>query len=226
MTNKPVKPVTLVSATRAQILETRYGRSTIRGQDAHQKASFMAIENNAEGLSTVYNRVLNDPIHAHSILVFVHDDLSIQDSSFFSKIRAAHETYNIVGLAGGDGAHLPDKNVPPLWHVLSRNKSGIVAHTTEADGAITSVCFGPTPRPVQIIDGLFMSLDVENCKGITFDEDFDFHLYDLALCARANRLGLSIGTWPIWVIHDGLGNTFRTESWRNNALKYNQKYRS
>lgn len=226
MSSSRSKQVIVVSATRGISTTTKIYKSPFNfyGNDSH----LYVMEKNSLGLSSVYNQFLAEPRYAKSILVFVHDDVSIEDAGFVRKIRKAHESYNIVGLAGGDGAKMKQLDVPPLWHVLSATDkmSGIVAHTTGADGSVTSACFGPTPREVNMIDGLFISVDVENSKGVTFDEDFDFHLYDLAFSAKAKAAGLTIGTWPIWVIHDGIGDSFRSESWRVNAAKFNYKYRA
>lgn len=222
MSSPSLKPIIVISATRGDGRNTKIYKSNLSSDSS---VSSYIVENNTTGLSAVYNKFLDEPGYAKSIVTFVHDDVSIQDAMFASKLRKAHEEYNIVGLAGGDNAKRTDLTVPPLWHVMSDTKSGIVAHTTESDGAITSVCFGPTPREVNVIDGLFMSFDIEKCRGLVFDEDFDFHLYDLALCQRAKALNLTIGTWPIWVIHDGIGDSFRSKSWEQNATKYHMRYR-
>jgi hypothetical protein len=227
-----VKPIFIVSASpdpeetfSKSYLYKAYQR-LLRSHQYQELLSAKFFFDNKVGLSKLYNQFLT-PQYAGQIVVFVHDDVSIQDLMFCSKLRSAHREYDVVGLAGGDGAKSHDPSIAPLWHIMSEQRFGAVAHPTEQDGAVTVAAFGPTPRPCKYIDGLFISIDVDKAlaKDLKFDEDFDFHFYDLALCERTTQKQMKVGVWPIWVVHQGLGDSYQSESWQNNARKFIKKYR-
>src|SRR5882762_10327998 len=82
----------IVSCTRGRKEETDLYRSLRKlGPD-----SFLFIENNRKGLSTCYNRILDE------IVIFVHDDVTIGDLFLQEKITEAFDqrNYAIAGLAG------------------------------------------------------------------------------------------------------------------------------
>lgn len=220
------KPIIIVSASpdnEVKFKDSYLYRSVTALRDIEPTIQFSYFVNNKIGLSQLYNRFLT-PEFGGYIVVFVHDDVSIQDLMFVRKLQVAHGNYNIVGLAGGDGARRPyDK---PLWHLMSNKRYGAVAHPTEPDQAVTVANFGPSPRPCKYIDGLFISIDVSAILdlGIQFDPQFDFHFYDLALCEIAKQRGATVGTWPIWVVHQGLGDSYQSASWLVNSRKFVSKY--
>ena len=85
--------------------------------------------------------------------------------------------------------------------------------------------FGDSKKPADLLDGLLISVDVTSVldAGVTFDEDFDFHFYDLAFCFRAKRAGLTLGTWPIFVRHEGLGQP--DARWHELAPTFIERYK-
>ena len=58
-----------------------------------------------------------------------------------------------------------------------------------------------------VLDGLFLAVvsDVVRAAGWKFDEDYDFHHYDLASCLRAREMGLKLRTVMIPVVHWSIG---------------------
>ena len=56
----------------------------------------------------------------------------------------------------------------------------------------------------------------------TFDENFDFHHYDLSLCMNAHRNGMKIGVAPIAMIHYSVGNF--NKKWEASGEKFLQLY--
>lgn len=184
-------------------------------------ATLHIIANNTEGLSTCYNKFIA-PEYRNCLVVFVHDDVEIHDAFTVEKLRAAHQQYDIVGLAGGDGVN---NNPPFLWHIMSKNRSGTVAHVTHPP-RITSVCFGPSPSEVALLDGLFLSVDIDSLlsHNVTFDETFKFHFYDLAFCRRATKAGLTLSTCNIFVVHHGTGASANTPEWAASQIKYASIY--
>ena len=64
--------------------------------------------------------------------------------------------------------------------------------------------FGPAPMPVQLLDGVFLAARADTLRrsGVRFDPCFAFHYYyDLDLSRSARRAGLSLGTWPLPLVH-------------------------
>jgi len=86
--------------------------------------------------------------------------------------------------------------------------------------------YGPSPRKVKLLDGMFLAVRSETLLkyNIHFDENFLFHFYDLDLSRQFELYNLSIGTWPISVIHSGTGHL--TESWESQRMYYMQKWDS
>lgn len=165
------------------------------------------ITNNTQGLSQVYNKYLiSDNLIKHDIVLFVHDDVYIDDMRLKGKLYTAIESmkYDIVGLAGCTEARI---SKPALWHKMSTPNtwSGSVAHPTK--DAIQTTSFGPWPKRCLLVDGLFMAVNLRVAldREWKFNENFSFHHYDLASCIDANKLKMKIGTFPIYVTHDSPG---------------------
>lgn len=177
------------------------------------------VWNNTKGLSEVYNSFITEKYKDH-IMVFVHDDVYLDDRLVLEKLHAAHEVYDIVGLAGCKD---PVVKSPPLWHVMApkENLRGFVSH--ELPQGISMANFGPTRTSVDLIDGLFMSVDVSKLleSGVRFDEEFTFHFYDLAFCLRAKEH--TIGVWDIFVRHEGTGQPDAT--WHSLQERFIEKYK-
>lgn len=183
------------------------------------------VYENTEGLSKIYNKFLSKYKNSDTIVLLLHDDVEIHDRFFYKKLIKAHEYYDIVGLAGAT-KQTYNKNSPALWHHCSddatKNLRGIVAHFFPPN-TYNSVFFGKTPSEVNVIDGLFMSFNMKTIKEKIFDEDFDFHHYDLAMCQKAVEKGYSIGVWLIFVVHHGLGE-FNNDEWKNSNELFLKKY--
>jgi GT2 family glycosyltransferase len=195
---------------------------------------------NRRGLSELYQECLNDN-KTFDYVVFIHDDLEIHDQFFFEKLIKAHEQYNIVGLAGATSQDYSNiimpsgQELPLVWHLRKTKPEhgrGIVAHTIPEGlngcefSHINSAYFGPTPCKVAVIDGLFMSFKVRSLeeKDEVFDRDFTFHHYDMGMAVRANRMNLTMGVYPIFCIHHGLGEYASDKTWHIMAEKFKQKY--
>lgn len=176
------------------------------------------ICNNSESLASVYNEQIIDSFNKKRILVFVHDDVIIEDLYLHEKLNEAMERFDIVGLAGIK-APITIKS-PALWHLLGHPSqySGSVAHFDKDGIKRFMTTYGPSPERVVLLDGLFIAINTERIleKGLLFDENnpAKFHYYDLNFCLQANKLGLKLGTWPIWVTHKSHGLEQPTEDWK------------
>ncbi|NBW58178.1 hypothetical protein EBR43_10460 [bacterium] len=196
--------------------------NTLQKFDIHYSA------NNREGLSKSYNqKMLEKNIEKYDYIVFLHDDVYVDDYNICNKLIKAHESYDIVGLAGGIN---PQIKKPALWHLMcggfGPNLRGAVAHyANETQLFMTN--FGPTPSRVTILDGLFISVSTDSVikTGWKFNEDYSFHHYDIASSLDANEKKLKLGVFPIWVVHKSPGllnindNTF-TQSQEKFIRKY------
>jgi len=191
------------------------------------------VDYNTEGLPSVYNRYMNSK-YSEYIVCFIHDDVAVYDNNLYEKLVEAHKTHEVVGLAGATKINLPFRmDQPTAWHLLSietnpdgniRHQSGFVAH--EHNGNKWSSQFGMVPQDVKIIDGLFMSFDVSECiaRDFSFDEDFDFHHYDITASLRALDVGMNITTTDIFVSHRGVGEM--DDSWVRSHRKFVDKYKT
>jgi len=178
---------------------------------------------NKTSLTKVYNSFITKENQDKKI-IFVHDDVLIEDVFLFEKLDVAFEKYDIVGLAG---AKKCDITKPPAWHLMSERQDhvGEVAHSK--DKVYWTTVFGPTDSRALIIDGLFIAVSVKKLleTNTRFDENFDFHHYDITFCLNANKNKLKIGVYPIKVTHFGLGDSMNTEEWMQSSLKFQKLYR-
>jgi len=74
--------------------------------------------------------------------------------------------------------------------------------------------------------GLFISCKINELleKELLFDEDFEYHFYDIAFCLRANEKHVTCGVLPIRAIHFGLGDSMISEEWEQTQEKFKTKY--
>lgn len=207
-----MKPILIVSCTRGTKTATKIHNSMNMLSKSEVKLEI--IEQNTRGLPEVYNEYISEKIaKKHDIVLFVHDDVYIDDLKLRGKLYNNINAFDIVGLAG---CVKPKIKQPVLWHLMAErnNLRGCVAHPiniSDSEYAVVNTTFGYTPSRVAIIDGLFMAINLKTVlkSGWRFNENFHFHHYDIASCLDANKLKLKIGVAPIHVIHDspGLLNT-------------------
>lgn len=182
------------------------------------------IANNTNGLSECYNKILrnDDIVNNYSVVLFVHDDVELEDINLKDKLL--NSPYDVTGLAG---AKMFNKDVPKLaWHLAAPREMqvGEVAHCHE--GKVWTTVFGPTKSRALTLDGLFLAVKpkVLREKGLEFDENFNFHFYDLAFCMRANEKRVTCGVLPIRVVHHGLGDSMLTEDWEQSNIRFRKAY--
>ena len=189
----------------------------------------IAFENTAS-LPSVYNVALAVAA-ADECVLFVHDDVWFQDSLWLEKVRAALKRFDVVGVAGtrrrvkGQPAWLYSKVCLETGQaVLDRDYlSGAVAQGAHPATA-QAVVYGPAPASCELLDGVFIAFLAGRVRrsSVKFDERFSFHHYDLDFCRRARASGLSVGTWPIDLVHQSGGAI--DESWRRSRDLYLKKW--
>ena len=181
---------------------------------------------NATGLSTIYNLEIEKAKDNPAILVFAHDDITLTDFYWPNQILNGLKLFDVLGVAGNkrwtrgqpSWAFKEIKDGKLIWDD-KENLSGIVAH---GDGFPPKNLsrFGPTGQAVELLDGLILVADSKKLveSGVRFDEQFDFHFYDLDFCRTARGAGLTLGTWPISVIHQSGGN-YSSDGWKRSYTK-------
>jgi hypothetical protein len=220
--------VLLITATRFsrdEFAQGPLGRS-LRRMTTFDKTFRVALaEGNQRGLPGVYNQFIDESLREEE-LVFLHDDLWLDDVFFSDRIRSALAVYDVVGLAGNTRLW-PEA---PAWFAKNQamecdldHLSGVVSHGPAPFG--DPAVFGPTPASVQLLDGVLLAARAAKLldAGVRFDQRFDFHFYDLDFSRQANAARLKVGTWPIAVTH-GSGGAFGSASWQHGLELYREKW--
>ncbi|WP_183085277.1 methyltransferase domain-containing protein [Trinickia fusca] len=225
------KPIRLVCATRCAqenfLRDTALGRSLAVHRHANPP-ELLLFDKNSTGLPALYNAAIEQAASSPAILVFVHDDVSICDYFWTDRVREALGQFDVVGLAGNRRR----SPLQPAWAFATPDfkwdtaeyLSGSVGHGKGFPSDEVSY-FGPAGVECKLLDGLMMIADSERLieSGTRFDEQFDFHFYDMDFCRQAELKGLSMGTWPISVVHESAG-AFNTPPWRAAYERYLRKY--
>ncbi len=220
----------VVSATRMSEREfwesSALGLSLRRLQDLDGRLSCTIAFSNTRDLPSIYNQAIEERC-ADSVLVFVHDDVWLEQDDFVDSVLAGLHQYDVIGVAGNQRI-LPGQ---PSWAFIDekftwddrRFLSGRVGHGKDAGGAETY--YGEVPAACELLDGVFLAATnrVLRDSGVRFDPQFDFHFYDLDFCRAARGKGLTLGTWLIGITHQS-GGAFGSEAWRTKYSLYLEKY--
>ncbi len=189
-------------------------------------SAHVAFSNRA-GLPEIYNARIS-PHNRSDILVFVHDDVWIDDFFLADRLVAGLQAFDLIGVAG-NRRRAPRQRA---WRhvgaaVISDDPadlSGAVAHGKNPFGRVSS--FGPVPAECELLDGVFVAARRQALldRSVRFDPRFDFHFYDLDFCRSARLAGLRLGTWPICLTHQSRGTAFESPAWINAYGMYLQKW--
>ena len=181
---------------------------------------------NSLGLPVVYNNALTAE-NAADAVVFIHDDVWIDDYFFVDRILEGLRHFDIIGVAGNrrrverqpSWAFIDDK----LTWDHKDNLSGRVAHSKRPFGAVA--IFGPVPAECELLDGVLLAVNRTRLidAKVQFDTRFDFHFYDLDLCRSARESGLKLGTWPVAITHQS-GGAFNSDQWADKRRQYFDKW--
>ncbi len=222
--------IEFVSATRSTLAEfrssTALGRSLPRVAYNRTIVPRVTVENTT-GLPTLYNRAIDDDTD-NDILVFLHDDVFIDDYFIGQRVVEGLKAFDVIGLAG-TRRRLPGQHI---WASIaeqglkfdSKYLSGILAHR-HGPGDFLVSAYGPAPAACELLDGVFLAARRSKLRaaGVRFDERFKFHFYDLDFSRTARNAGLRLGTWPIAVTHQSAG-VFGSASWHEAKAVYFDKW--
>jgi GT2 family glycosyltransferase len=227
--------IEFVSATRLTKDEfwekSALGRSLTRIEPAdHERFVARVAYENSRGLPAVFNERIEATPPDH-ILVFLHDDLWIDDLFICDHLEEAVHEFHVVGVSG-NARRTP---MQPSWafrvadNVVDWDDAahlrGAIAHGPEPFGKVTR--YGPTYEECELLDGVFLAVRAGTLadSGLRFDTRFDFHFYDLDFCRSAREKGLRLGCWPVALTHQSAGN-YRTPSWQAGYERYIAKWKS
>ena len=226
--------IRLVCATRADEGEffkaTALGRSLVHFLPYKGQFDLRVAYKNAESLSVVFNRAIDEAAGQDLIFAFMHDDIHLCDVHWPSRVREAMARFDIAGVVGNR------RRVPrqPSWALLlngdkiewdqSENLSGAVGHGSGFPPKQIDI-YGPSPAQVKLLDGLMLMVKSSTLRetGLRFDERFRFHFYDMDFCRQAEAKDLRLGTWPLSLIHESQGN-FGDGGWLEQFGDYLRKW--
>ena len=108
---------------------------------------------------------------------------------------------------------------------MPESLSGCVAHVYRSSEAVSF--YGDSKRNCKLLDGVLIAARASAliACGLRFDEQFDFHFYDLDFCRSAQGHGLTLGTWPIALTHAS-GGSFGSADWEDALQRYRLKWRT
>jgi len=222
--------IEIVSATRYSESEfwakSALGLSLKRHLKQDDRLSAHIAFENTRGLSEVFNERI-DKADKDATLVFIHDDVWIDEVNFADVITKGLDKFDVIGIAGNK-RRIPNQ---PAWAFVDlnftwddkANLSGQVAHSKNAFGDVE--VFGEAPAACELLDGVFLAAHKSSLtkSKVRFDEQFDFHFYDLDFCRTARKADLTLGTWLIKLTHQSAG-AFGTPQWRQKHEKYINKW--
>jgi GT2 family glycosyltransferase len=218
----------IVAATRAS--ESEFWTRTPLGISLNRLPQVIKWEpkialGNTRGLPEVYNERIQGR-SANDLLLFVHDDVWLDDFFLVQRIQEGLERYDVIGVAG-NRRRRPKQ---PSWFFrndkmerdVDKYLSGVIAHGPTPFGKLSA--FGPVPADCELLDGVFLAARRSTLKrrDVLFDPTFSFHCYDLDFCRTARSKGLKLGTWPVAITHRSGGNF--GAAWKEGVALYRQKW--
>jgi hypothetical protein len=213
--------VTVVYCTRET--NPAHKEHLIKSSGLHKHVEVIEIINNGESLTKAYNRGLNQA--KYDIVVFTHDDLTIETKQWGNKLVKLFDKnpeYGIIGVAGS-------KNMPvsgQWWE--NRNKMyGRVAHTHEGKTWLSSYSddLGQNLEEVVNVDGVFFAVDITKLEAGFNEKVEGFHFYDVTFCFENYLKGAKIGVSTIIRInHQSIGMT--NEAWEKNRADFSETYQA
>lgn len=178
--------------------------------------------NHGESLTKFYNKGLSES--KNNILVFCHDDITLNSNNWGKKIlnHFNNSDYGILGVAG-----TTDLSDSGRWWDDNTKMLGQVRHQHEGKSWDSVYCsnFGEHILESVIVDGLFFVVNKEKLK-VNFDESVNgFHFYEIDFCFNNHLNGVRVGVMSnIRITHKSIGMT--NEEWDNNRKQFVEKYKN
>lgn len=217
-----------VTATRGSLDEFKARSPLVQSLQRVSQTCELQLDvsaNNRAPLAHTFNAAI-DKAQTDEVLVFIHDDVWIDDWYISLRLQEALEVFDVVGVAGNTRRQAqqegwliqPDTREKDLSHV-----SGGVSHGTPTTGQIAM--FGTSPQPARLLDGVMLAAKaaVLQKAGVQFDPLFAFHFYDTDFCRSCEAKGLRLGTWPLALTHQSAG-AWQSEDWSHAFQLYLTKW--
>lgn len=188
----------------------------------HKHLEIIEIINNGESLTSAYNRGLKQA--TNDIVVFCHDDITIETKQWGTKLLKMFERkpqYGILGVAG-------TKFMPTSgrWWENPKKMYGRVAHTHEGKTWLSSYSadLNQEIEEAVTVDGVFFVVDKTKIKKSFNEEVVGFHFYDVTFCFENHLEGVKIGvTTVVRINHKSIGMT--NDEWENNRQQFAEKFK-
>lgn len=212
--------ITVVYCTRQTNPEHK--EHIIKSSGLHKHIEVIEIINNGESLTHAYNRGLNQA--KNDIVVFCHDDLTIETKQWGNKLLKQFQKnpeYGIIGVAGSK--YMAESG---QWWADKKKMYGRVQHTHEGRTWLSAYSddLGHELEEVVVVDGLFFAVDKTKLKT-TFNESVEgFHFYDVTFCFENHLKGVKIGVSTlVRVNHQSIGMT--NQSWEDNRITFSENFK-
>lgn len=230
---KPISQLQLICATRLSKevfwRESPLGISYTKLFSNRSNIALTPEYNNKSGLPQVYNR-LSSSVPLGSGIVFLHDDVWLEDDQIPEQLMKALNQFDLVGVAGN--VRLTPNQPAWLFSTINaqgefiwdyQNLRGQIRHGNPNE--FTLSIYGVTPCRCAVIDGVFMAIRADTLKKsrIKFDERFSFHFYDMDFCRTAIQKKIKIGVYPLDIIHQSPG-AFGVDQWGSGYRAYLSKW--
>ena len=212
--------ITVVYCTRESNPEHR--EHLIKSSGLHKHLEVIEIINNGESLTKAYNRGLKQA--KNNIVVFCHDDLTIETKQWGNKLLKQFQKnpeYGIIGVAGSK--YMAESG---QWWSDKSKMYGRVQHTHGGKTWLSSYSedLGNELEEVVIVDGVFFAVDKTKIKT-TFNENVEgFHFYDVTFCFENTLKDVKVGvSTVVRVNHQSIGMT--NESWESNRQQFAETFK-
>lgn len=194
----------------------------IKSSGLNKNIEVIEIINNGESLTKAYNRGLKQA--KNDIVVFCHDDITIETKQWGKKLLRTLEKnpeYGIIGVAGTK--ELPSSG---KWWENNRKMYGRVSHTWEGKTWLSSYSddLGKDIEETVIVDGVFFAIDKSKIKKEFNEEVSGFHFYDVTFCFENYLEGVKIGvSTVIRINHKSIGMT--NDEWEANRADFAERFK-
>lgn len=192
------------------------------------------IENNKDGLTKPYNRVLAEIRSSGNIpdfVLFMHSDVKFDIEKVFDHIVEVENKYDLIGFAGSKKMNF--KASPLTWFTASNQfpnfRYGCITsliHDQEIESLFNE--YDPDAKDAQVgsIDGLCMVFTKKLLESdVCFDEQFFTDFYDLDLCMNCilkHKFKIGVLTDPVY--HASVGFSVLSERFYEYEKLFRQKW--
>lgn len=184
---------------------------------------------NQRPLAAIFNKAIEE-FDVDDVLVFIHDDVRVDDWLIAARLDEALARFDVVGVAGNT-RRMPRQE---SWILQGGTRihdleylSGAVCHGVADEREASVSLFGPAPARVKLLDGLFLAERAGTLRTahVRFDPIFRFHFYYMDFCRSCEAAGLKMGTWPIALSHQSAGKGWASPEWNAAYASYLNKWK-